>query len=339
MKLKSTLTVLLLLSAFLCSAQTNNRALLVGVAHYPEGSGWRTIHSDNDVELLKEVLSENFIVKTLVDEQAKYDNIINALSRLERETGSGDTVLMLFSCHGQQMELSGAEEPDSLDEALVPYDAKLKYSDTYKGEKHLRDDVLSDYVLKIRSKAGETGYVIVLLDACHSGDSYRDAEDVNCDTIRGVYDVFGPSREQIPPIKRSIKESVRVGSVAGASDVVYIAACQSDQLNYEKESPDGIWYGSLSYAFADVYQDQGLSNIKSMCEGIRDKIRSNRKSISQCPEFAFSDTTIVLESAKSIPTNMVSDDTDGKRIPWIPISVLGVVVVSVLTIYGRRKRK
>lgn len=338
MKLKSTLTVLLLLSAFLCSAQTNNRALLVGVAHYPEGSGWRTIHSDNDVELLKEVLSEKFIVKTLVDEQAKYDNIINALSRLERETGSGDTVLLLFSCHGQQMELSGAEEPDSLDEALVPYDAKLKYSDTYKGEKHLRDNVLSDYVLKIRSKAGETGYVIVLLDACHSGDSYRDTEDGFCGNVRGVYDVFGPSKG-LSPIKRSIRESVCIERKSGTSDVVYIAACQSSQLNYEKkQSSDSVWFGALSYAFAEVFQDQGMSNIKSMCESIRNKILSYHPSVRQCPEFAISDTSIVLESHKSIPANVVSDDTDGNRIPWIPMAILGVVAVSVLTIYGRRKR-
>ena len=63
MSMRRWLVISLLFVTLLCPAQ-QRRALLVGVANYPEGSGWRKIHADNDVSLLESVLSNSFSVKS-----------------------------------------------------------------------------------------------------------------------------------------------------------------------------------------------------------------------------------------------------------------------------------
>lgn len=335
MKLKGIIIVLLLQLALQhCPAQqSNHRALLVGVANYPEASGWDTIHSDNDVELLKGVLSETFRIETLVDGQATYGNITRALTRLEKETREGDTVLIHFSCHGQQMWKS--DEPDSLDEALVPYDAKRSYCDKYKGENHLRDDELADYVLNIRRKAGRNGLVVVLLDACHSGDSFRGEK-----LVRGVYDVFG--LDTTPSIKRERKDVVCAGTEDGTAEVLFISACQSYEINSEYRASNSKWYGSLSYAFADIYNSHALTDM-DLLKGIQKKLLENSN---QCPEFATSDTTLATNLRKTLETARYNPDNSGggNNRHWMPIAAasIAVVFVSFLLIIrcnGRRKRK
>ena len=109
------LTISLLFLTLFCSAQ-QRRALLVGIANYPEGSGWRKIHADNDVHLLDSILSKSFHVRAIIDKQATLDNILKELSFLRQSTSLGDTVLISFSCHGQQMyAINDTSEADSLD--------------------------------------------------------------------------------------------------------------------------------------------------------------------------------------------------------------------------------
>lgn len=338
MKLKYIFAVLFLLLASLHSPaqQSNHRALLVGVANYPEASGWRTIHSDNDVDLFERVLSRTFCIRTLVDNQATYKNITRELARLGQETKSGDTVLILFSCHGQQMMFS--DEPDSLDEALIPYDAERTYCDNYKGERHLRDDKLAKSVLDIQKKAGDEGFVIVLLDACHSGESFRNA-DSSCQYVRGVYDVFGPSGVSIKPIKKDLNEYVQIKEIDGVSDVIYMAACKSDQLNNEIEDTNSDrWYGSLAYSFSKVYQRQGLSDMKSFCEGVSGIIR---KQTSQCPEFASTDSSII---PAEVPIDSIPPiESKSCNVPWKYLIIgAAFIVLSCLIVVktnGGRKHK
>lgn len=345
MKLKGIIIVLLLqLLSILCLAQQSNHlALLVGVANYPENSGWKTIHSNNDVELLKEVLSQTFSIRTLVDNQATYKNITQELARLGSETKSGDTVIILFSCHGQQMKSSN--EADSLDEALIPYDAGRTYSDNYKGEKHLRDDELARFVLDIQKKAGNDGFVIVILDACHSGDSFRDA-DSTPQYFRGVYDVFGPSGTSTTPVPKDLKEYVRIEKRDSVSDVIYMAACKSSQLNEEiKDANSSRWYGALAYSFSEMYQNQGLSNMKSFCEGVS---RIIRKKNSQCPEFASTDVSVIPDETPFVcahcgnETNCcICKDSKPCKAPWGYI-IIGTVFIAltcliVVKTNGRRK--
>ena len=327
--MKRLLTISLLLLTLLCSAQ-QHRALLVGIANYPEESGWRKIHADNDVRLLDSILSKSFHVRAIVDKQATLDNILKELSFLRQSTSLGDTVLISFSCHGQQMyAINDTSEADSLDEALVPYGAEVKYSSKYKGEKHLRDDVLSNYVSKIREKAGIKGLVIVLLDACHSGDSFKDVKESN--HYRGGYPVFGPDNTK-GNVYKELKNIVRLSSTNKISNVVFISACQSYQLNAEYKNTEGKWYGSLTYAFKIAYEKDGLNNIASLCMDIKSNVESFNKSTRQSSEFA---TTIdsICENKKI--WGIITDANTGEDIIGAYVKIKGATTTTVSDTMGK----
>ena len=338
MSMRRWLVASLLLVTLFCSAQ-QRRALLVGVANYPEESGWRKIHADNDVSLLDKVLSNSFSIKTIVDEQATLSNILKELAYLQNITSHGDTILVSFSCHGQQMIATGNEESDSLDEALIPYDARVKYSPDYHGENHLRDDVLSNCVSRIRAKAGSGGLVIVLLDACHSGDSFRNGEEM--EHIRGGYPVFGPD-STVRNVQKELKNIVGFESTEGWSDVVFIGACQSYQLNAEYKDPEDKWYGSLTYAFAKAYEEDGLNNIASLCQDIKSYVESFNKSTRQCPEFATTIDSICEIENVSAPISEEVQDSEKSNESDFPlygiIAVLVMVVVFLIAFYLWRKK-
>lgn len=280
---KGLLLISLILISLVCQAQ-QRRALLVGIADYPEDSGWRKIHSDGDVSLLHDVLSDSFKIETLVNGKATYHNIISKLKALEAQTIPNDTVLILLSGHGQQMVAKGDEEPDSLDEAFIPYDAKANYSETYTGYNHLRDDVISESVNKIRKKAGKNGLVLVLLDACHSGDSYRDSKDSVF--YRGGYPVFSPDTMMREVAPHELKDIIRIEGSENLANVLYVSACMSNQLNMEVHVDKEKWYGALSLAFSEAYKTHGLNNLELLCQGIKQNLSKHNKWHSQSPEFA-----------------------------------------------------
>ncbi len=338
MSMRTWLVVSLLFVTLLCPAQ-QRRALLVGVANYPEQSGWRKIHADNDVSLLESVLSGSFSVKSILDEKATLVNILKELDGLQKATCHGDTVLVSFSCHGQQMFAAGKEEPDSLDEALIPYDAKVKYSSDYHGKNHLRDDVLSDHIFKIRVAAGSDGLVIVLLDACHSGDFFRDTKEMeNC---RGGYPVFGPD-STVKAVRKELKNVVDVAKSDGMSDVLFMSACQSYQLNAEYKAPEDKWYGSLIYAFVKAYEKDGLNSLPSLCADIRTNVESFNKSTRQSPEFA---TTIdALQMLEEKPDTTIVElhdcgnhDGGNTLVYWIPgITILLAVIIIIFYLWKKK---
>ena len=232
-----------------------NRALLVAIDKYPEGSGWAEIHATNDIELLRPMLAaKNFKdgnVIVLTNEQATWAAIVREFEKLGRNTRSGDYIYIHFSCHGQQMADDNGDEPDGLDEAIIPYDARRRYEDgVYEGGNHLRDDDLEGFIEDIRTKAGPKGRIVLVVDACHSGTADRDTDDDVY--VRGTTYIFAPPG--YVPVKNEGTDVV-IGIKAGKrlSPLTVIAACQPDQLNYEYRMPDnGKYYGSLTYALCGL---------------------------------------------------------------------------------------
>jgi len=340
--MKRLLTISLLFLTLFCSAQ-QRRALLVGIANYPEGSGWRKIHADNDVRLLDSILSKTFCVRSIVDKQATLDDILKELSYLRKSTSQGDTILISFSCHGQQMfAIDNDTEADSLDEALIPYDAKAKYSSHYQGEKHLRDDILSESITDIRRKAGSNGLVVVLLDACHSGDSFRNPDDLT--NYRGGYPVFGPNSQDVS-VHKDLRDIIKLPKSHSLSEVIFMGACQSYQLNAEYKAPDGNWYGSLTYAFFKAFEKNGLNSMVSLCLDIKSNVKAFNKSTRQSPEFATTVESILVSvndtcTIDTTKVNIKQCDTNDKcnYLPyWIICSVLLLILVLIVTYVWKKK--
>ena len=234
------------------------RAFMVGISQYDTaltGYQWNNINGVEDINLLRPILKkQGFYLTTLLDEQATYQNITNQLSTFTNHTKKGDIVYLHFSAHGQPVEDLNGDEEDGWDEAIVPIDAYKNYKKgVYEGKKHLLDDQLNTYIKKLRTKIGSTGFLYVVIDACHAGTSSR----ANDETIRGTKVGFTYNDKVFKPSTQK-KSHYKVEATPKMSHVIYLEACRPDQVNMEIKV-DGKRYGPLSYNIAQALQAKPLS--------------------------------------------------------------------------------
>ena len=249
--------VAMLLSSFVYAQR--KRAFLVGISHYDTaltGYQWNNINGVEDVNLLNPVLKkQGFTTTTLLDEQATFNNIISQITQFTNKTKKGDIVYLHFSTHGQPVEDLSGDEEDGWDESIVPIDAyKIYKRDVYEGKKHLTDDMLNKYVRKLREKIGATGFLYVVIDACHAGTSSR----ANDETIRGTHVGFTYNNRFFKP-STSKKSHYRIEASAKQSNVLFLEACRPDQVNTEIKV-DGKRYGPLSYNIAQTLSSFTITN-------------------------------------------------------------------------------
>lgn len=228
---------ILLLSFFGGNSFATNRALLIGIGKYRSDTGWKSIHGDADIELLKPKLEKyGFVVNTLINEEATKEAIQGALIRLKEECQLGDKIYFHFSGHGQPITDGNGDETNELDEAMIPYDAGKYYIEgKYEGEKHLIDDEYNQVLAEIKRKIGKSGEFFMAVDACHSrgmergGDS-EDIEDMDIlNSARGTDDEF-IFEGQIPNslIDKPLPQSLNMGA-----KLIVVSACKEDERNYE----------------------------------------------------------------------------------------------------------
>lgn len=231
-------------------------AFLVGISKYSlvHDTGWEDIHGANDVIMLKPILErQGFKTSSLTEGKATYNNIINELSRIEKIVKSGNVVYLHFSMHGQPFDdaISSVkgDENDGWDEALIPIDAGISYSNDYIGTRHIIDDDMNLIVNRIRTKIGKTGILYVAIDACHSGRSNRGGFE-EPDYIRGVKRGF--SKDKKPYIAKDERPTYfTIDSSPKMSPVVYLEACRGKELNAEMEF-NGVYHGPMSYFIAQI---------------------------------------------------------------------------------------
>ncbi len=254
--------LLLIIGLFFMMAIVGNaqrkRAFMVGISHYDTaltGYQWNNINGTNDVQLLSPILKkQGFYLSTLLDDQATYQNIISQLSTFTNQTKKGDIVYLHFSTHGQPVEDLNGDEEDGWDEAIIPIDAyKIYKKGSYEGKKHLLDDQLNTYIKKLRTKIGPSGFLYVVIDACHAGTSSR----ANDETIRGTKVGFTYNNKVFKPSVQK-KSHYKVESSAKISHVMYLEACRPDQVNMEIKVKDRR-YGPLSYNISQALLAKPLS--------------------------------------------------------------------------------
>lgn len=275
MFMKYTFSVFLTIASLFFTPATagtagETRSLVVLIGHYPPGSGWGRLHCSDDRELIEPLLEsigcgeDNTTV--LTDSLATKRAVSTALESLARRTSRDDRVYIHFCCHGQQMIDDDGDEPDGLDESLVMYDARRRYSEgIYEGANHLRDDELGRYLDRIRLAAGPGGNVTLVMDACHSGTADRAASD---DYIRGTTYIFGPAGQPIPePEPSGVKHTATLDP--GMAPLTVYAACGPDEANHEYRDPaTGRYFGSLTYALHRVVTASGTQRRGLSAEGL-----------------------------------------------------------------------
>lgn len=278
-------TSIIAIVAFLVGVQTMNaetkRALLVGISDYGNATEdpykWANISGANDVLLLSPLFSEHgYTVTSLVDSQATHAGITKALSELAKESKKGDFVYIHFSMHGQPFEDLNGDEEDGWDEALIPVDAQMLYSEgVYDGKNHLLDDELEVYFNDIRSKIGPEGHLYVILDACHSGTASRGDDD----HIRGTREGFTRSGKNYTPDRtQETNDYFTVATTKDQSQVTFIEACRSYQVNREvRDVETNTWYGSLSFYIAQSMKDNKTVGSDEWIDAIKTGMANNRR--------------------------------------------------------------
>lgn len=244
-------------------------ALLVGVGDYPDRpageDSWNDLSSENDLKLVKSfLLSQKFSEKNthiLYNTDATVENLVSKFEFLINTVQLGDVVFFHFSGHGQQVaDLNGKDlmknkmlvkdEEDNYDEALVLYNAPLKWKDGYELEHHFVDDQMNYYLSRLRKKLGNKGQIVVVLDACHSGTATRGAESL---VVRGTTTVCAPKDYSKNP--NGNDESLGFDSDMDyslsneLSGLIAFFGCKAEQVNRETRDEKGIGYGSLTYYF------------------------------------------------------------------------------------------
>lgn len=240
--------------------------LLIGLGQYKDRS-WGTVHGDKDVPLIKNMLAAcgYMDIETLVNKDATKAGIISAFDALSKRCGKGDVVYIHFSGHGQQITDINGDEEDGFDEAWIPYDAKYAYSESYTGENHLIDDEIATWLIAIKGKIGASGKILLVVDACHSGDSDRGSEDEE-EYIRGASDDF------IIPLKHSPKKIAKT-----KENWLTLTACKNVQNNCEVRIKDGEFYGILSYALYSQYVNWKNLDNQRILNALQQFVNINRK--------------------------------------------------------------
>ena len=276
-KMKARLIIYLFLLLSLSVTSQTKRALVVGLGQQQD-KAWNKINGDKDVPIVQGMLkSAGFkSVTTLVNQQATKAGFIGAFKRMAASCKQGDVVYIHYSGHGQQMTDVHNDETDGLDECWIPYDAYRKACKTYHGEKHLTDDELNVYLNAIRDKIGAKGKLLVVIDACHSGDGTRGDED---EVVRGVEDVFKAVKSLI--IGDNDKEKV-INQKAKplAERWITLSACKSDQVNIEMKNPA---VGKLTYALWMELKNGDKINNEEFIKRIRKFVNRNTSSRPQQP--------------------------------------------------------
>lgn len=274
-------TLAILCLGILAQAQSKV-ALIVAIGEYEPSTGWSSISSENDIPLIKAALiKQGFADKDIMvlrDAQATREGILNAIKTqlIDKSTKDGIAVFH-YSGHGQQLMDDNGDEIDGYDEALVSYNAKMRYqAGVYTGQNHIRDEELGAKMDELRVKIGPKGNVMVILDACHSGTGTRGPEDVK--KHRGAKEPCAPEG-YAETVKNKKADNNKIASNPASSEKMAALVCffgaSPQELNYETEDEKGKGVGSLSYAFSRVFSN---ADKNSTYGGIFDKIKVDMSS-------------------------------------------------------------
>lgn len=233
----------------------NIYALLVGIDRYPPGVS-PLDGCVNDITNMATYLQErvqNCQIKTLKNEEATYQAVIDGFRTHLRQAGSEDTALFYYAGHGSQEqapEQFWAIEPDHLNETLVCYDSRTNVG------WDLADKELAKLIAEVAAK---NPHIILILDCCHSGSGTRDP-------MQEVAERRLETDTRIRPIETylvSVEEAM--GFASGSRDPeaapagwtfshgrhVLMAACRSSQTAKEYKG-GGQPRGAFSYFFQEA---------------------------------------------------------------------------------------
>jgi caspase domain-containing protein/N-acetylmuramoyl-L-alanine amidase-like protein len=168
-----------------------------------------------------------FEVTSLVEQEATYQRMRQALTDLVDSAKPGDTLVFQYAGHGTQVPDLNHDEAEGRDQAFVPYDWQAGCF------------LVDDEILTITSRLPEAASLTFFVDCCHSGTITRAAaleSDPAADERIRFLQLDADVVKKF--IDRYKKESVGRAAFApndGEPVAINFAACQDYQSAYEKD--------------------------------------------------------------------------------------------------------
>jgi hypothetical protein len=187
--------------------QGRRKALLVGINYV--GMQAELSGCVGDVENMTRLLTETCgwersCIKTLVDDQATYDNILHEMKRLVAGARPGDSFFFQFSGHGVQEPDPHGYEEDGMNETIVPIDFQT----------HMPSFLTDDTILEtLVVPLPENCRLTAVMDCCHSGTGM-----------------------DLPFVLCGDKWTPDVNPYFTSGDVVLFSGCQDDQESADFKS-------------------------------------------------------------------------------------------------------
>jgi len=210
-------------------------ALLVGIDEY-NNPKMNLMGCVPDILQMKEVLIDrgfrNKNIRVLINDKATKKNILDLLEQMIVDSIPGDELVFQFSGHGSQVPDLNGDEPDKLDEILIPYD--LDWYGNY-----ISDDDIAERFKKLPQGV----FLSMISDSCHSGTISRD--------IKSRTKYISPPAHMLQLIfsTKDLKlNPIGMRTDGGSQRHVLLAGCRSTQTS-ESAVIDGAWHGVLTYYF------------------------------------------------------------------------------------------
>jgi pimeloyl-ACP methyl ester carboxylesterase len=267
-------------------------ALLVGIDNYPAPVS-PLKGCINDVIAIEEYLRSrvktegwNLHAKTLKDEQATRQAIIDHFRQHLCQANSNDVVLFYYSGHGSR-ELAPPElwhlQPNKLNETLVCYESRLP------GGRDLADKELAKLISEVAQK---NPHMTLIFDCCHSGSGTRDpfqetaVREYATDERYRPLDSFIFSPEEIQNLISSDKQTSGWNLPRGKH--ILFASCQDSETAKEYRA-DGEHRGAFCYFLTQTLQQtQGNLSYRDLFKRTNALVRSKIKQ--QSPQLEAIDT-------------------------------------------------
>lgn len=227
------------------------RALLIGINDYSASRlgtprvapaldrQWANLQGAvNDAEGLREMLVglygfEERDVVLLTDQQATRANILQKLQQHLLAPAAKDDVLVFFYAgHGSRVRNSGSDEPDRMDESLVPADSRL-------GVRDIRDKELRPLFNAMLDRGAR---LTVILDNCFSGSG-----------ARGL--ITGGQARGIKADERDVADRTRYGPRPDERGALVLSATQDFERADETRDEQKQWHGNFSLALLRAIRD------------------------------------------------------------------------------------
>jgi pimeloyl-ACP methyl ester carboxylesterase len=270
----------------------NIYALLVGIDNYPAPVS-PLKGCINDVIAIEEYLRSrvktegwNLHLKTLKDEQATRQAIIDNFRQHLCQANSNDVALFYYSGHGSR-EPAPREfwhlQPNRLNETLVCYESRLP------GGWDLADKELAKLISEVAQK---NPHMTLIFDCCHSGSGTRDpfqetaVREYATDERSRPLDSFIFSPEEIQNLISSDKQTSGWNLPRGQH--ILFASCQDSETAKEYRA-DGEHRGAFCYFLTQTLQQtQGNLTYRDLFKRTNALVRSKIKQ--QSPQLEAIDT-------------------------------------------------